>query len=200
MNTIDVTALGNAIGLLEFNASAGTWYTKLGETSVGRNNTFHVASLAYWANTKDMLPDNSAKPWTKGKQQAKTYFVDVRESGSDGPINNQMWLASKYGGFKDLNSNGTPATVSTWHTNTDVLTGTTNTKASAANNGYRPDNYFTGDSPDKLFTSLSQIFNSALSRSLSGAGVALNVNNFRSPLQIPVPTLSNTMLETGPAT
>ena len=57
--------------------------------STSRKNTFHLASLAYWANTKDMLSDVAAKPWTVGKQQAKSYFVDVRESGSDGPISNQ---------------------------------------------------------------------------------------------------------------
>ena len=182
-NDIDVVSLGNAIGALEYTAA-----TPLGTTyqSSGRRNTFHVASLAYWANTKDMLPDDAAKPWTAGKQQAKSYFVDVRASGSDGPISNQMWLAAKYGGFEDRNGDGVPATLDTWHTNTDVLTGHTNTNVATKNGGAvnvpdaRPDNYFTGDSPAKLYDSLSSIFNNALNRSLSGAGASISTINFQS--------------------
>ncbi|MDD2742909.1 MAG: PilC/PilY family type IV pilus protein [Rhodocyclaceae bacterium] len=186
-NDINVVTLGNTIGSLEFSPSKnlGTTYQGGG----GRKNTFHIASLAYWANTKDMLPDDAAKPWTTGKQQAKSYFVDVRENGSDGMVNNQMWLAAKYGGFDDRNNNGIPATLDTWHTNSDVFTtSTTNqpgqtTKDFAAGQtnlrGARPDNYFTGDSPQKLFDSLSAIFNSALARSLSGAGASISTINFQ---------------------
>ena len=181
-NNIDVTTLGNTIGALEFSPARalGTTYQ-----SSGRRNTYHLASLAYWANTKDMLPDDTTKPWTSGKQQAKSYFVDVRESGSDGPVNNQMWLAAKYGGFEDLNANGIPATLAAWHKNTDSLTGTSNTFATSPTTavnvpGARPDNFFTGDSPDKLFQSLSLIFNSALARSLSGAGASISTINFQS--------------------
>ena len=184
-NNINVTTLGAAIGALEFSPAKalGTTYQGGG----GRKNTFHIASLAYWANTKDMLPDDAAKPWTTGKQQAKSYFVDVREVGSDGMINNQMWLAAKYGGFDDRNNNGIPATLDTWHTNTDVFAtpvtnqpGTTTNATTTVNiPGARPNNYFTGDSPDKLRASLSSIFNSALSRSLSGAGVSISTINFQ---------------------
>jgi type IV pilus assembly protein PilY1 len=185
-NNINVVTLGNTIGALEFSPAKtlGAIYQGGG----GRKNTFHIASLAYWANTKDMLPDKAAKPWTIGKQQAKSYFVDVRENGSDGMINNQMWLAAKYGGFDDRNSNGVPATLDTWHTNTDPVFTTPLTTQPGATTaatttvnipGARPDNYFTGDSPDKLFTSLSAIFNSALARSLAGAGASLSNINFQ---------------------
>lgn len=180
-NTIDVTTLGNTIGALEFSPAKnlGTTYQ-----SSSRRNTYHIASLAYWANTKDMLPDDPDKPWTTDKQQAKSYFVDIRESGSDGPVNNQMWLAAKYGGFDDLNKNGIPATLSTWHKNTDILTGTSNTYPTSPTTavnvpGARPDNFFTGDKPDTLFKSLSSIFNNALARSLSGAGVSISTINFQ---------------------
>ncbi len=184
-NSINVVTLGNAIGRLEFSPAKNLGTTYQG--SGGRKNTFHLASLAYWANTKDMLPDNADKPWTKDKQQAKSYFVDVRENGSDGMINNQMWLAAKYGGFDDRNSDGTPATLDTWHTNRDVFnTSTTNQPGATTANattinlsGARPDNYFTGDSPEKLFDALSSIFNSALARSLSGAGASISTINFQ---------------------
>ncbi len=189
-NDINVVTLGNAIGALEFSPAKtlGTTYQGGG----GRRNTFHIASLAYWANTKDMLPDNAAKPWTTGKQQAKSYFVDVRENGSDGMINNQMWLAAKYGGFDDRNSNnpllaGKPASLDTWHTNTDTFNTPLTTQPGATTRltttvnipGARPDNFFTGDSPEKLYSSLSSIFNSALSRSLSGAGASISTINFQ---------------------
>lgn len=192
-NNIDVVTLGNAIGALEFSPAKtlGTIYQGGG----GRKNTFHLASLAYWANTKDMLPDDVTKPWTTGvtvgteKQQAKSYFVDVLETGSDGMTNNQMWLAAKYGGFNDLNLNGIPATLETWHTNADVFTtpltnqpgaSTLNATSTGVNYaGARPDHYFKGNSPDLLFASLSSIFNSALARSLSGAGASISTINFQ---------------------
>ena len=181
INNIEVDTLANAISGHEY----ATAVDLKAVVSTSRKNTFHLASLAYWANTKDMLSDVAAKPWTVGKQQAKSYFVDVRESGSDGPISNQMWLAAKYGGFDDRNNDGTPATLDTWHTNTDTLTGSSNTTPATKNTttinipDARPDNYFTGDSPDKLYSSLSSIFNSALSRSLSGAGASISTINFQ---------------------
>lgn len=188
---LNVTTLGNKLGSLEFNTSASPLNTSLGSTWLGsdKKTTYHVASLAYWANTKDMLPDDANKPWTvapsgspasANKQQAKTYFVDVRENPSYGPNNNQMWLAAKYGGFDDINNDGKPSSVSTWHTNSDVDTTAKDTKPSAANNGYRPDNYFFGNTPDKLFSSLSAIFNNVLSRKLSGQGTTLSTNDFQS--------------------
>lgn len=184
-NALDVTALGNKIGMLEFNqTSPGTLGTTYQSSS--RKNTYHIAALAYWANTKDILVDDVSKPWTAGKQTVKSYFLDVREQGSDGTINNQMWLAAKYGGFEDRNSDGVPATVDTWHTNPDScstdssLCGHTNTLTSAANDGLRPDNFFTGNRPEKLIKSLSDIFNNVLSRSLSGAGASISTINFQS--------------------
>lgn len=177
---INVQTLGNTLGGYEFDTSPLN--TKLGETWLGSDNktTYHVASLAYWANTKDMLGDDNKKPWTTGKQQAKTYFVDIRENGSKGPVNNQMWLAAKYGGFDDVKSDGKPSSLATWHTNSDpAYSGNVSTGTSKADVGLRPDNYFFGDSPDKLFKSLSNIFDSVKDRKLSGQGFTASTNNFR---------------------
>lgn len=191
---INVLTLGNKLGGLEFGTSnfGGRWLSD--------PTTNHVASLAYWANTSDILNDDAKKPWTvaptgstaqESKQHAKTYFVDVRESNSHVPNNNQMWLAAKYGGFDDTNHDGIPSSLTSWHTNSDPLftegtkTSTTTVsvaspKADVANkNGARPDNYFTGDTPDKLFSSLSAIFNNVLRRKLSGQGTTLNTNDFQ---------------------
>jgi type IV pilus assembly protein PilY1 len=169
---INVTTLDNQVGTLEGIGNIGTM-------SAGRSNTYHAAGLAYWANTQDILQDDPTKPWTIGKQTAQTYWMDVRETGSDGPVNSQMWLAAKYGGFSDINGDGKPANVATWHTNSDTLTGNTNTKTSPSNNGLRPDNWFSGDRPDTMIQSLQSIFNSVLSKSLSSSGASLSAINFQ---------------------
>ncbi|HVL57551.1 MAG TPA: hypothetical protein VM491_13675, partial [Burkholderiaceae bacterium] len=72
-----------------------------------------LAALAYYANTRDIRPDGP-QIHTQGKQTVKTYWVDVREANSwgtgvartDPRRRNQLWLAAKYGGFRDLNNNG----------------------------------------------------------------------------------------------
>ena len=153
--------------------------TFLGSYSPGRSATFHVAGLAYWANTNDILIDNPDKPWTLGKQTAQTYWMDVRESGGQGKVNNQMWLAAKYGGFDDINGNGIPASDSTWHTNSDAFTDAVTSTMGVTNGGKRPDNYFTGDRPDTMIASLKSIFNAVLSKSLSSAGASLSSVNFQ---------------------
>jgi type IV pilus assembly protein PilY1 len=137
--------------------------------------TYNMAGLAYFAHTQDIRSDKN------NKQVVTTYTVDVLEpgpydgasgdeiydpahfntsSGAAGP--NMYWLAAKYGGFNDVNNNGTPATELTWHTNSS--TGT----------GLYPDNYFPGNRPDLLQKGLSQIFNnvaSTASQSASAPGV-----------------------------
>ncbi|WP_417066914.1 pilus assembly protein [Niveibacterium terrae] len=154
--------------------------TFLGSYSPGRSASFHVAGLAYWANTNDILIDNPDKPWTLGKQTAQTFWMDVRESGGQGKVNNQMWLAAKYGGFDDINANGIPASDSTWHTNSDAFTDAVTSTMGVTNGGKRPDNYFTGDRPDTMISSLKSIFTAVLSKSLSSAGASLSSINFQS--------------------
>ena len=47
------------------------------------------------------------------------------------------WLAAKYGGFNDINGDGKPANLLTWHTNSTTATTL----------DLRPDNYFPGTAP-----------------------------------------------------
>lgn len=145
--------------LKEYSGVAVTGYA-----SSSRKNTYHISAMAYWANTTDILPSVDGKPWTTEAQKVKSYFVDVRESGSDGPKNNQMWLGAKYGGFEDLNGDGKPANDTTWDTNKDTV----------------PDNYFYGSRPDLMIASLNSIMNSALSRNLSSAGATFSTVTYPS--------------------
>lgn len=132
--------------------------------------TYNMAGLAYFAHTQDIRSDKT------NKQTVTTYTVDVLEpgpydgasgdeiydpnhfntsGGAAGP--NMYWLAAKYGGFSDVNNNGTPANELTWHTNSS--TGT----------GLYPDNYFPGNRPDLMQKGLAQIFNNVATTALQSA-------------------------------
>ncbi len=163
---VNVTALANTVGAKD---SSSTWassgYANLGSvfapTSTGRKNSWYMAGLAYWANTTNFRPDKTAS--TSDRVTAQTYMVDVAETGSWFVNNaastqiNQMWLAAKYGGFDDINLDGTPANQGTWDKNSD---GT-------------PDNYFLASRPDVMGQSLSAVFNDVLSKTEAAAGATL---------------------------
>jgi type IV pilus assembly protein PilY1 len=159
---LDATAQTNQVGALEGLGNLGTVFAP-----GSRENTFYLAGLGYWANTNDILPDVGGKPWTTGRQTAKSFWVDVRETGS-APGKNQMWLAAKYGGFDDRNNDGVPADEASWRTNTDTVPDGTGGSLP------RPDNYFTGDRPDRLVESFKEIFQSLNDQTLSGAGAAVS--------------------------
>ena len=139
--------------------------------------TYNLAGLAYYAHVNNIRV--GAAGTTYGK--ITTYIVDVLEPGSydgasgdeiynptklgSGPGPSMYWLAAKYGGFNDINNNGIPANILTWHTNTST--------AAALN--LRPDNYFPGNQPTLIQSGLQQIFNnvaSTASQSGAGAGVS----------------------------
>jgi type IV pilus assembly protein PilY1 len=75
---------------------------------------YHMAGMAYWANTHDIR----GAQWTAepAKQRpgmrVTTYAVDVNEGGTDSELQNrrrkQLFLAAKYGGFKDGSAFGNP--------------------------------------------------------------------------------------------
>lgn len=151
--TLNVATLNDTIGGLE---GLGTLSTQ--QVFEG---TYNVAGLGYWANTNDMLPTQADQPWTTGNQTAKSFWVDVRETGSVGG-RNQMWLAAKYGGFDSAGPNNT------------LLTQPENQAAWDANGDGVPDNYFTGDRPDRLVDSLKTIFQGVNDQTISGAGAAVS--------------------------
>ena len=138
--------------------------------------TYNLAGLAYYAHVnyiRAAQTNNGVTTPAYGK--ITTYIVDVLEPGSydgasgdeiynptnlgNGPGPSMYWLAAKYGGFNDVNNNGIPANILTWHTNTST--------AAALN--LRPDNYFPGNQPALIQAGLQQIFNNVASTSQSGA-------------------------------
>ncbi len=78
------------------------------------NGSAYLASLAYYAHTRDIRPDDATKIHTKGKQTLRTFYIDVREAGSWGTgvsrtapqRRTQLWLAAKFGGFDDRDKDG----------------------------------------------------------------------------------------------
>ncbi len=159
---IQVSDLDDEIGNHEGVASLGTW---IHDAGWGRYNTFHLGGLAFWANTRDILPDDNSKPWTIGKQTAQSYWVDVRETGSSEYPWNQMWAAAKYGGFEDKRADKS--------TVRNLVTNPLQTGEWDSDSDNVPDNYFTGERPDKLIASLNNVFQSVIDKTFAGAAVAV---------------------------
>jgi type IV pilus assembly protein PilY1 len=134
-------------------------------------STYNMAGLAYFAHTQDIRPDASLP----NAQTVSTYAVDVLEPGAyaaqyynpggfntsgsnTNPGPDTYWLAAKYGGFNNINNDGVPANILTWHTN------------SSSGDTLHPDNYFPGNRPDLLQAGLKQIFNNIASTASQNAG------------------------------
>ncbi|HVK56086.1 MAG TPA: PilC/PilY family type IV pilus protein [Burkholderiales bacterium] len=157
---INVTTLTNKVGQLEGLGDLGSIYHPF-----NRGNTYYIAGLAYWANTNDFRPDNSADPKSKGKQTIKSFFIDVLEEPLGGPRPggvNQYYLAAKYGGFVDENNNGVPANSKTFDKDGNGI----------------PDNLFGANQPDQLAKSLRQIFEKIAAETSAGTGAGVANPNF----------------------
>lgn len=122
----------------------------------------YMAGLAFQANTSDILTDNAALPQSIGKQTVQTYWVDVLARPFD--INNKFYLAAKFGG---LDTSKLPAgrdwkTLLAGEIPEDAWTssGDTLTDAGRRVTAKRPDNYFTGGTPDTMVAGLEQAFRS----------------------------------------
>lgn len=149
-------------------ANAGSCTTKsitsLGEVmgtcpATQKHNSYYIAGLAYYANTQDLRSDLT------GKQTVSTFIIDTQEYNAnplDGP-KNMLWLAGKYGGFKDSNADGNP--------NASTTTSTAEWDADA--DGV-PDNYVLASDPQKLVDALTRSFNDIFARTSSAAAVASN--------------------------
>jgi len=172
-NGINITTLDNEIGVAEgYNSGS----TTLATYSPGRGSTFHAAGLAWWMHSRDILPDDAAKPWTIGRQSVSTYWVDVRETGSVAPKSesgtlpyNQMWQAAKYGGYDDARTDQT--------TNRNLTTNPLTEAEWKTNSGVDPDNYFKGSRPDLLIDAFTNIFQNINDRNASSIGGALSTQN-----------------------
>ena len=87
----------------------------MAEADTGANRaSFYLAGMAYWANTHDIRGTQwSADPARQRPgMRVTTHMIDVNEGGADSAFENrrrtQMFLAAKYGGFKDRSETGNP--------------------------------------------------------------------------------------------
>lgn len=154
-------------GITNFNNSCDTKaVTNLGEVMgtcpyPGKQNSYYVAGLAYYANTTDLRSDFTNE---RGIQNVKSFVIDTQEYSTnplDGP-KNMLWLAGKYGGFIDTNNNNQPDLASEWD---------------ADNNGI-PDNYVLATQPQSLVSGLDRAFDFIDRQVSSAASASINSASF----------------------
>lgn len=159
-NDPDVVAYTNKVGAFEHRAN-------LASLTTGSNGhgSYYMSGLAYWANTTDIRQDK--------KVRVQTLIVDVDENG-DGtldsqrqPRSTQLYLAAKYGGFKDKNKDGNPFAT----TNGQGQTVHNDTEWSDNTKHKRPRTYFLASEPDKMLTGIQDVFSfiSSNNGALSGS-------------------------------
>ena len=148
-------------------------------TSGGRENSAHIASMAYWAHTTDLRSETAMR----GKQTVSTYWVDVRENKRlEARRGNQYWLAAKYGGFtvpRVYDPASPPAwQTSWWNASGETLTSSGAGAFYASETMGRPDNFYVGDQASKMVESLNRAF-AKIASERAGTGSALAANSTR---------------------
>ncbi len=170
--TVNAVTATNKVGTLEgLSSSLGLVNPYNGCCN---NNSALMAGLAYASHTKDIRPnDFQVAGQTRDPITIDTYWVDVQEY-QQYKVNNQFYLATKYGGFKvprgfDFDNNTTPLTDASWHTNTDAFNGQA-----------RPDNYFSGGRPDLVLAGLTSAF----------ADIASKIKSFTTSFSTSLPQIA----------
>ena len=152
----NVTELGKVIGT---------------HPSAGKENSYNVSGLAYYAHMTDLRPNLA------GKNNLTTYMIDTQEPQSDmlvGPLN-MLYLAAKFGGFEDKDSNGRPYR----HNSCGGVSASPDPLCSEwdeDNDGY-PDTYFFASEASKVESSLAKAFASMLKRVSSGTAASILSNS-----------------------
>ncbi len=156
---------GTATGAGNCNNGKSVSVSNLGQVMgtcpyAGKQNSYYIAGLAYYANITDLRSD------LDGKQNLSSFFIDTQEYNPN-PLDgnrNMLYLAGKYGGFTDLNGNNQPDLGAEWDADADG----------------QPDNYVLATIPDKLVNGLEQAFTNVLEKSGSAGNVTANSTQFAS--------------------
>lgn len=148
--------------------------------------SYGMAGLAYWANTQQIRADYP-------DARIKTYMIDVDQYGdgssrgarqTDGFTNmrgSQMYLAAKYGGFDDSNSDGNPfkssdgSYLSEWADGVDD------------DGNPKPANFFLASTPSRMIAAIQRIFREASNSSGTVMGGATSGSRVASPVSVYVP-------------
>ena len=88
---------------------------------------------------------------------ARKFFPKATAASPAQLLNNPLWYAAKYGGFEDLNANGTPDQINEWDKDADG----------------NPDTYFYIVNPLKMEEKLNRSFASILERVSSGTAASI---------------------------
>lgn len=178
----DVVEWTNKVGALETNTPAAGNSNPLGSSflSLGTKNhptssksTYYLAGIAYWAHTSAFRP-------TMPEARVTTFGIDVNENGNgtvgDSQRQSQIFLAAKYGGFKEETTDGGNKDGNPFKTlGSGGSTVTNNTEWEAAPTGSNiPSNWFLASQPAQMINAIKQIFTQITSSAGTLSGVALS--------------------------
>lgn len=151
-----ITSLGNVRGICPAESTS--------------DGTFNIGGLAYYAHTQDLRTGNCGGAACTNNQTIKTYSIAFRASAGGYQIPpapmNQLWLAAKYGGFKDKNNNGQ------FDSGTDEWDVQNNSTGVQTADGI-PDNYFTAEKGSDFENAFSTIISDILKRESSGTSASV---------------------------
>ncbi|MGA7828304.1 MAG: PilC/PilY family type IV pilus protein [Geobacteraceae bacterium] len=182
----EVDASGACIGNVYYPGGKNVEISKLGRIigtppGPGKENSYNVAGLAYYAHMTDLRPDLA------GMNNLTTYMIDTQEPNGSmlvGPFN-MLYLAAKYGGFTDKDDDQSMS-LGGKHYNTPYqnstscggVTASPNTLCSEwdADNDGNPDNYFFASDSAKVENALNSAFSNILSSASSGTAAAVANN------------------------
>jgi hypothetical protein len=137
----------------------------------GKENSYLIAGLAYYAHMTDLRPDLSG-----GNHNITTFFLDTQEPQNNmlvGP-RNMLWLAAKYGGFTDIDKDGKPyngPTCGVGSASPNSLCAEWDSK-----NVGTPDNYFFANNGSMVEAGLNYAFDKITNTSSSGTAAAVANN------------------------
>ncbi len=157
--------------------------------------TFNIAGLAYYAHTQDLRTGNCGGASCTNSQTIKTYAIAFRASpggyqipgdmngdgdfldAGDNRSMNQLYLAAKYGGFKDSDGDNQPYTDATCGTASpnakcDEWDEENNSTNLTPGDGI-PDNYFTAEKGADFENAMSTIIKDILQRASSGTSASV---------------------------
>jgi Tfp pilus tip-associated adhesin PilY1 len=150
--------------------------------SPGKENSYYIAGLAYYAHMTDLRPDLTST-YSTSPHTMTSYFIDTQEPNSPMLVGkyNMLYLAAKYGGFKYSGLSSTAFTTSNMPVPyTDSTCGTSSaasgcSKWDSTSSGF-PDNYTIAQSPGAISSALNKSFTDILKRLSSGTAASI-LNN-----------------------
>jgi len=174
----------NKVGALETNRPAAGNSNPLDSsfTNLGTKNhptsswsSYYMAGVAYWAHTSAFRP-------TMPEARVTTFGIDVNENGNgtvgDSQRQSQIYLAAKYGGFKEETTDGGNKDGNPFKTlGAGGTVVTNNTEWEAAPTGSNlPSNWFLASQPAQMISAIKQVFTQITSSAGTLSGIALSAN------------------------